>query len=228
MSQDQVIPVTPEWNESAWINAKSYEERYARSLKDNDGFWNEAASRLDWYKPWSRTSNVSFGDPVKIEWFIGGKLNVTYNCIDRHLAKNKDRIAFYWEPETGKHKALQITYQDLHDHVCRFANGLKKLGIKKGDRVTIYMPMIPEAAYAMLACARIGAVHSVVFGGFSPDSISDRIEDCESDWLGISKVTVVTCALALPVHWTRQTALTSIAAWARGRHNFPNIEKPPL
>lgn len=183
MSQDQIIPVAKEWDKSAWINAKAYEENYARSLKDQNGFWDEVAARLTWVKPWTKTQNVSFGNPVKIEWFIGGKLNVSYNCIDRHLPKNKDRVAFYWEPETEAHKPLKITYQDLHDHVCRFANGLKKLGIKKGDRVTIYMPMIPEAAYAMLACARIGAIHSVVFGGFSPDSISDRIEDCESDFV---------------------------------------------
>lgn len=183
MSQEQLIPVATEWNKSAWINDATYEKTYARSIEENDAFWNEIAGRLDWYKPWTKTKNISFSNPVKIEWFLGGKLNISHNCIDRHLPKHKDRVAFYWEPETDKHKPLKITYQDLHDQVCRFANGLKSLGIKKGDRVTIYMPMIPEAAYAMLACARLGAVHSVVFGGFSPDSISDRIEDCESDWV---------------------------------------------
>src|SRR5262249_24881269 len=121
--------------------------------------------------------------PVKIEWYRGGKLNVAYNCIDRHLPKHKDRVAFFWEPEGTSHKPQTITYQNLKDQVCRLANGLKQLGVKKGDRVTIYMPMIPEAAYAMLACARIGAVHSVVFGGFSLDSMADRINDCESDYV---------------------------------------------
>jgi acetyl-CoA synthetase len=183
MSHEQLIPVAPEWNKSAWINAENYEKAYARSIRDGDSFWSEVANRLEWFKPWTQVKNVSFANPVRIEWFTGGKLNVSHNCIDRHLPEHKDRVAFFWEPETDRHKPLKITYQELHDHVCRLANGLKSLGIKKGDRVTIYMPMIPEAAYAMLACARIGAVHSVVFGGFSPDSISDRIEDCESDWV---------------------------------------------
>ncbi len=183
MSENQLLPVDAQWGKSAWINRETYERNYARSLEHNDGFWNEVASRLSWSKPWTKTKNVDFHPPVKIEWFIGGQLNASYNCIDRHLPQNKDRVAFYWEPETSAHQALKITYQDLHDHVCRFANGLKKLGVKKGDRVTIYMPMIPESVYSMLACARIGAIHSVVFGGFSPDSIADRIEDCESDFV---------------------------------------------
>lgn len=121
--------------------------------------------------------------PVKIEWFKGGKLNVSYNCIDRHLPEHKDRIAYYWEPEGDTHKPRAITYQNLKDEVCRFANGLKKLGVKKGDRVTLYMPMIPETVFAMLACTRIGAVHSLVFAGFSPESVADRIVDCESDFV---------------------------------------------
>jgi len=183
MAQDTLIPVASNWDKTAWINRQSYQENYTRSLNDNDGFWNEVAGRLTWYKPWTKTKSVSFHEPVHIEWFSGGKLNVSYNCIDRHLPKSKDRVAFYWEPETSAHKALKITYQDLHDHVCRLANGLKSLGVGRGDRVTIYMPMIPEATYAMLACARLGAVHSVVFGGFSPDALSDRINDCESDFV---------------------------------------------
>lgn len=156
---------------------------YRRSLSDSDGFWNDQAQRLDWYKPWTRVQNTTFKEPVHIEWFTGGKINVAHNCIDRHLPKHKDRVAFYWEPESDSHPALAITYQELKHKVCQLANGLKKIGVKKGDRVTIYMPMIPEATYAMLACARMGAVHSVVFGGFSPDSLADRIIDCESDFV---------------------------------------------
>lgn len=180
---DSLIPVTSDWEKKAWINREKYVEMYQRSLTDNEGFWSEAAERLHWFKKWTRVKNCSFKTPVHIEWFTDGKLNVSYNCIDRHLPQNKDRVAFYWEPETDKHKPLKITYGDLKERVCQLASALTKLGIKKGDRVTIYMPMIPEAAYSMLACARIGAVHSVVFGGFSPDSISDRIIDCESDYV---------------------------------------------
>jgi acetyl-CoA synthetase len=183
MSQDTVLPVPPAWNKSAWINKARYQEMYDRSIYQNDQFWDQVAERLTWYSRWTKTKSVSFDKPVQIEWYRGGKLNVSYNCIDRHLPQHKDRIAFHWEPEDPKAKSLSITYGELKDHVCQFANGLKKLGVKKGDRVTVYMPMIPEAAYAMLACARIGAVHSVVFGGFSPDAIADRITDCESDWV---------------------------------------------
>ncbi|MBX3022737.1 MAG: acetate--CoA ligase [Bdellovibrionales bacterium] len=183
MSQDTVIAVSPSWEKSAWINRARYKEMYEHSTAHPDQFWDQIAERLTWYQRWTKTQDASFQKPVHIEWFRGGKLNVSYNCIDRHLPQHKDRIAFYWEPEDPNAKGLSITYGELKDRVCQFANGLKKLGVKKGDRVTIYMPMIPEAAYAMLACARIGAVHSVVFGGFSPDSLVDRINDCESDFL---------------------------------------------
>jgi acetyl-CoA synthetase len=169
--------------ERAFVDQTKYRTMYQRSIEDNDAFWDEVAQTLKWEKTWTKTKNVSFEKPVKIEWFLNGKLNVSVNCIDRHLPQHKDRVAFFWEPEGATHKPLKITYGDLKDHVCRLSNGLKKIGVKKGDRVTIYMPMIPEAAYAMLACARIGAVHSVVFGGFSPESISDRINDCESDFV---------------------------------------------
>ncbi len=179
----KLIRVTNDWNQKAWINRARYDEMYGSSLKDGDGFWEMAAERLSWFKKWTKVQDVSFNKPVKIEWYKGGQLNVAYNCIDRHLPKHKDRVAFYWEPEDPAQKPLAITYQNLKDHVCRLANGMKKLGVKKGDRVTIYMPMIPEATYAMLACARVGAVHSVVFGGFSPDSLADRIVDCESDFV---------------------------------------------
>jgi len=180
---NELFPVSGSWNEKAWINNVRYKEMYARSLKDNEGFWAEAAGRLHWSKKWTKVKECSFNHPVHIEWFRGGKLNVAYNCIDRHLPKNKDRVAFYWEPETDAHKPIAITYQMLKEKVCQLASGLTKLGVKKGDRVTIYMPMIPEATYALLACARIGAIHSVVFGGFSPESLSDRIVDCESDYV---------------------------------------------
>lgn len=183
LDQDGMISVTPEWNKTAWINKASYQELYAQSLNSNSEFWDAAADRLHWFKRWTATKDVSFTSPVKIEWYKGGQLNVSYNCIDRHLPKHKDRVAFYWEPETSAHQARAITYQELKDQVCRLSHGLKKIGVKRGDRVTIYMPMIPEALFALLACTRIGAIHSVVFGGFSPDSLSDRINDCESDFV---------------------------------------------
>jgi acetyl-CoA synthetase len=177
---DSLIPVSKDWSKRAYIDAAKYDEMYARSLKDPDGFWGEEAKRLDWIKPFTKVQNVSWDpDNLSIKWFEDGTLNVTVNCIDRHLKTRAKQTAIIWEgddPQDSRH----ITYRDLHAHVCRFANVLKAHGAKKGDRITIYMPMIPEAAYAMLACARIGAVHSVVFGGFSPDSLAGRIEDCAS------------------------------------------------
>ena len=154
---------------------------YARSIKDPNGFWAEQAKRIDWIKPFSKVKNTSF-DPhnVSIKWFEDGTLNVAYNCVDRHLAKRGDQTAIIWEGDDPK-VDQRITYRQLHALVCKFANVLKARGVKKGDRVTIYLPMIPETAVAMLACARIGAIHSVVFGGFSPDSLAGRIEDCKSD-----------------------------------------------
>ena len=156
---------------------------YARSLNDKDAFWAEQAERLTWSRKWNRVQNCTFKSPVHIEWFTGGQLNACYNCVDRHLPKHKDRVAYYYEPEDPQKPAQQITYGDLKEKVSKLANGLKALGIKKGDRVTIYMPMIPEAIYSLLACARIGAIHSMVFGGFSPESLADRIVDCESDFV---------------------------------------------
>jgi len=153
---------------------------YARSVKDPNGFWGEQAKRIDWIKPFSKVKNTSY-DPsnVSIKWFEDGTLNVCHNCVDRHLAKRGDQTAILWEGDDPKDDK-KLTYKQLHAEVCRFANVLKSRGVKKGDRVTIYLPMIPEAAISMLACARIGAVHSVVFGGFSPDSLAGRIEDCKS------------------------------------------------
>ncbi len=176
----ELHPVPPEWAARAFIDDKAYRALYERSVRDPDGFWGEVGRRLDWIRPYSRVKNTSFErDNVSIKWFEDGTLNVSVNCIDRHLPERADQIAIIWEgddPDTDE----VITYGQLHERVCRFANVLKANGVKKGDRVTIYLPMIPEAAYAMLACARIGAVHSVVFGGFSPDSLAGRIEDADS------------------------------------------------
>jgi acetyl-CoA synthetase len=183
MSSDTLFPVSEEWKRKAWIDGARYQELYQQSVADGERFWEGVAERLHWFKKWSKVKDVSFEKPVRIEWFRGGQLSVSYNCVDRHLPAAKDRVAFYWEPESASAPARTITYQELKDQVCRLANGMKSLGIKKGDRVTIYMPMIPETIYAMLACTRIGAVHSLVFGGFSPDSLVDRIDGCESDFV---------------------------------------------
>jgi acetyl-CoA synthetase len=152
---------------------------YQRSLDDPDGFWREQAERLDWVTFPTRIKNVDFQDNARIRWFEDGVLNLSANCIDRHLATRGDQTAILWEGDEPTDDK-KISYRELHAQVCRLANVLKDLGVEKGDRVTIYMPMIPETAYAMLACARIGAIHSVVFGGFSPDSLADRINDCDS------------------------------------------------
>lgn len=145
--------------------------------------WDQIAKRLNWIKPWSQTSVVSFDKPVNIQWFLNGELNVSANCIDRHLNAHGNETAIIWEPDNINESSQKITFQQLHDHVCRLANVLKSHGIKKGDLVTIYLPMIPEAVYAMLACTRIGAVHSVIFGGFSAESIAHRIADCDSRYV---------------------------------------------
>src|SRR3954466_3839880 len=177
---DKIYPVPQEWKRRAYIDAPKYHEMYERSLADPNGFWAMHAKRLHWYKVPTKIKNTSFNLPnVSIKWFEDGVTNVAYNCIDRHLEKRARQTAIIWEgddPKDSKH----ITYQELHDEVCRFANILRNRNVEKGDRVTIYMPMIPEAAYAMLACARLGAIHSVVFGGFSPDALAGRIEDCQS------------------------------------------------
>ena len=179
---DTLIPVPKDFAAHAFIDKAKYEKLYARSVKDPDGFWREQANRLDWAKPFTKVKNVSW-DPTNlhIKWFEDGALNVCANCVDRHLATRGKQTAIIWEPDDPKAEAKHISYEELHREVCRFANVLKAHGVKKGDRVTIYLPMIPEAAYAMLACARIGAVHSVIFAGFSPDSIAGRIQDCDSN-----------------------------------------------
>ena len=178
---DKVYEVPAEWTKRAFIKAAEYKTMYERSLADPGGFWAEQGKRIHWYKNFSKVKNTSF-DPrnVSIKWFEDGVTNAAYNCIDRHLHTRGDQIAIIWEGDDPK-DSKKITYKELHDEVCRFANVLRNRNVGKGDRVTIYLPMIPEAAYAILACARIGAVHSVVFGGFSPDSLAGRIEDCKSN-----------------------------------------------
>jgi len=174
------IPVPADIAKNTLISAEKYQSMYKESMENPDQFWAKQAERLTWIKKWNKVSKNSFHKPVHIEWFSGGQLNVSANCLDRHLEKNGDKIAFIWEPDNPQQASKKITYRELHAEVCRFANVLKEVGVRKGDVVTIYMPMILEATYAMLACSRIGAVHSVVFGGFSPDSISDRMNDARS------------------------------------------------
>ncbi|HEX3500052.1 MAG TPA: acetate--CoA ligase, partial [Stellaceae bacterium] len=174
-----LIPVPESLARSAWLDAAGYDRLYAESLRDPEEFWGEQGKRLHWSKQYTRVKNTTFTGDVKIRWYEDGTLNASYNCIDRHLATRADQTAIIWEgdsPDTHRH----ISYAELHENICRLANVLKSRGVKKGDRVTIYLPMIPEAAYAMLACARIGAIHSVVFGGFSSDSLTGRIQDCDS------------------------------------------------
>ncbi len=178
---EKVYDVPAEWAKRAWINEAQYEEMYARSITDPQGFWAEHGKRIDWFKPYTRVKDTSYDTHhVAINWFEDGVTNVAYNCIDRHLAKRANQTAIIWEGD-DPNRAKHITYAELFDRVCHFANVLKWHGVKKGDRVTIYLPMIPETAYAMLACARIGAIHSVVFGGFSPDALAGRIEDAKSE-----------------------------------------------
>src|SRR5258708_4344859 len=177
---DEVIPVSPAWRERAFIDREKYDSMYAHCLKDPEGFWREHARRIAWIKPFSKVKDVSWNpENLHIRWFEDGSLNVSANCIDRHLPKRAKQTAILWEGDDPS-ESRSVSYEELHREVCRFANVLKAHGVKKGDRVTIYLPMIPEAAFAMLACARIGAVHSVVFAGFSPDSLAGRINDCAS------------------------------------------------
>src|SRR3974377_458469 len=178
---EKIYEVPAEWSERAFIDDAKYRDMYARSIKDPDGFWAEQGKRIHWMRPFHKVKDTTFGPGnVSIKWFEDGATNVAYNCIDRHLAKRGDQVAIIWEGDDPKNQKY-ITYQDLHDEVCRFANILRNRNVEKGDTVTIYMPMIPEAAYAMLACARIGAIHSVVFGGFSPQSLAGRLADCKSN-----------------------------------------------
>ena len=182
-SHNKIFNVTDEWSKIGLVNKKGYEEKYNESINDNDAFWAKEGRRIDWIKPYTKIKDVTYSkSKTEIKWFYDGTLNASYNCIDRHLAKKANHTAIIFEgddPSVSK----KISYQELSDEVCKLANGLKKIGIKKGDRVTIYMPMIPAAVYSMLACARIGAIHSVVFGGFSPESLAGRIIDCKSEFV---------------------------------------------
>ncbi len=180
MSDEPIFEVPQAIADKALVNDAQYQDMYARSLDDADGFWAEHGQRIDWIKPFSKVKNTHYGkDDVSIKWYEDGTLNACVNCVDRHVETRGEQVAIIWEGDEPDQDA-KITYRQLHEEVCRFANVLKAQGVKKGDRVTIYMPMIAEATYAMLACARIGAVHSVVFGGFSPDALAGRILDCDS------------------------------------------------
>lgn len=180
MSDEKIYGVPADWKAKAYVDAAKYEEMYARSIKDPNGFWGEQASRIDWIKKPTKVKNTAYDTHnVSIKWFEDGTLNACYNCVDRHLPKRANQTALIWEGDDPKDDK-KITYKQLHEQVQVFANVLKARGVKKGDRVTIYMPMIAEAVVSILACARIGAVHSVIFGGFSPDSIAGRLEDCKS------------------------------------------------
>ncbi len=178
-----VFKVPPTWETQAYVNQSQYSKKYKLSLKDNEGFWAKEGKRISWMKPYTKIKDVKYSkDDVSIKWYYDGTLNASTNCIDRHLEKKGNKTAIIWvgdDPSDSK----KISYKELHKNVCKAANGLKSIGIQKGDRVTIYLTMIPELAYTMLACARIGAVHSIIFGGFSPDSIATRINDCESDYV---------------------------------------------
>jgi acetyl-CoA synthetase len=180
---DKTYPVPAEWSARAWVDDAKYQEMYQQSISDPDAFWGDMGKRIDWTTPYTKVKNTTY-DPanLSIKWYEDGRLNVCYNCVDRHLKDRADQVAIIWEGDDPTDDE-KITYRQLHERVCKFSNVMLANGVKKGDRVTIYLPMIPEAAYAMLACARIGAIHSVVFGGFSPDSLAGRIEDCDSTFI---------------------------------------------
>jgi acetyl-CoA synthetase len=183
-NEDEIIIKVPKhWSNKAYVNKNSYQKKYNHSIKKNDDFWRKEGKRISWIKPYKKIKDIKYSKTdVKIKWFHDGKLNASANCIDRHLKKYGKKTAIIWvgdDPSSSK----EISYNELHKNVCKAANALKNIGVQKGDRVTIYLTMIPELAYTMLACARIGAVHSIIFGGFSPDSIATRINDCESEYL---------------------------------------------
>jgi acetyl-CoA synthetase len=181
MSDEKIYDVPAALAQRALIDSAGYESLYRASIEDTEGFWRKQAARLDWIKPFEQVKDTSFdADDLHIRWFADGTLNACANCLDRHLGTRAEQTAILWEPDDPAGDVRTISYRELHESVCRFANALKRLGVAKGERVTIYMPMIPEAVVAMLACARIGAVHSVVFGGFSPEALKGRIDDCAS------------------------------------------------
>ena len=179
---DSVFKIPQQFAENAWINSEKYQEMYDWSIRDPEGFWGEQGKRLEWIKPYTKVKDGGYSDPYHFRWYYDGTLNASVNCVDRHLATHKDKVALLWQGDNPQ-ESKTVTYQELYEGVCRLANTLKKYGVKKGDRVTIYLPMIPEAVFAMLACARIGAVHSVVFAGFSPEALKDRILDCKAEFV---------------------------------------------
>ncbi|MFM9937403.1 MAG: acetate--CoA ligase [Novosphingobium sp.] len=178
---EAIYPVPADWAENALIDTARYQAMYRRSVEEPEAFWREEAQRIDWITPFTKVKNTSFDEAdFGIKWFEDGTLNLAANCLDRHLATRGDQIAILWEPDSPDEADRRITYRELHEAVCRFANLLKSRGVTRGERITIYLPMVPEAAVAMLACARIGAIHSIVFAGFSPDALAGRIADCDS------------------------------------------------
>ena len=182
-SNELIFKVPSRWAKRAYVNKAQYEKKYKSSIKDNESFWAKEGKRIDWIKPYKKIKDVKYSKTdVKIKWYYDGTLNASANCIDRHLKDKKNKTAIIWVGDDPK-DSKQISYKELHKNVSKAANALKELGIKKGDRVTIYLTMIPELAFVMLACARIGAIHSIIFGGFSPDSIAGRINDCQSDYI---------------------------------------------
>ncbi len=180
---NEIYPIKNSWATKAKVDKKKYEEMYNESLSKNEDFWSLHGKRIEWQKPYTKIKDVIYSkNKVQIKWYYDGKTNVAYNCVDRHAKSNPDKIAIIWEGDDPKN-VKKITYKELQYNVCKTANALKKIGVKKGDRVTIYLTMIPELAYVMLACARIGAVHSIIFGGFSSESIAGRIIDCNSEYI---------------------------------------------
>ena len=212
--KELIFKVPKKWSKNAYVDKNKYEKKYRLSIKDNEGFWRKEGKRIDWIKPYTKIKDVKYSKTdVKIKWYYDGTLNASANCIDRHLKDKKNKTAIIWvgdDPNDSK----QISYKELHKNVSKTANGLKELGIKKGDRVTIYLTMIPELAYVMLACARIGAIHSIIFGGFSPDSIAGRINDCQSNYI-ITADEGVRGGKIIPLKKITDEALTSC----------PNVKK---
>ena len=214
VSSELIFKTKPDWIKSSLANKAQYQKRYKESLKNNNAFWKKEGKRISWIKPYKKIKDVKYSkDEVKIKWFEDGTLNASANCIDRHLKDKKDKTAIIWVGDDPK-DTQKISYKQLHQKVSKAANGLKKLGIKKGDRVTIYLTMIPELAILMLACARIGAIHSIIFGGFSADSISGRVNDCESEYI-ITADEGVRGGKTIPLKATTDEALT----------NCPNVKK---
>ena len=213
-SQELILKIKPEWIKSSLANKFQYQNKYKESIKNNNAFWKKEGKRITWIKPYKKIKDVKYSkDEVRIKWFEDGTLNASANCIDRHLKDKKDKTAIIWVGDDPK-DTQKISYKQLHQKVSKAANGLKKLGIQKGDRVTIYLTMIPELAILMLACARIGAIHSIIFGGFSAESISGRVNDCKSEYI-ITADEGVRGGKTIPLKATTDEALT----------NCPNVKK---